>query len=235
MRLYRLISYRSTILLLVVLCLAFGLVQGETESVLEGLLLNPHKGSFIFSVPIHFDWNDISGAISYKIQIDNSSSFTTPEVERQPGYSEILVYSPNLPMFTTYYWRIRPQYYNAGYYWGEWCKPWYFTIQAPTDVGDNDSPEMPDDFRLEQNFPNPFNLSTTIDYYLPRASEVTLDIYDILGRKIKTLDEGSKKSGRQTAHWDGKNNDGNPVASGIYFYRLKAGDLSFTKKMQLLK
>ncbi len=237
MRNYRFITLRPEILLLIILCLGFGLTRGENEGAMEGLLLSLPKGAIIDSFPIYFDWNNVGGANLYNIQVDNNSSFTTPEVDYKTSKSFYWIYSGLLPGFGTYYWRICSRFYNAGdYYWGDWSHPWYFTIIEPTGAGDdNDSPGLPGDVRLEQNFPNPFNPSTTIEYYLPRASMVTLDIYDILGRNIKTIDEGAKKSGPQKVIWDGTDHDGNPVASGIYFYRLQAGDLILSKKMQLLK
>jgi len=236
MRYCRLIASRPEIFLLIIFCLGFGLTRGENEGVMEGLLLSPPKGAIITSFPIHFDWNDVNGANPYNIQVDNNSSFASPEADYQTSTSFILIYDNVLPQLGTYYWRIRSRFYNAGdYYWGDWSHPWYFTIMEATDVGDNDSPGLPGDFKLEQNFPNPFNLSTTIEYYLPRASMVTLDIYDILGRNLKTIDDGAKKSGPQKTIWDGTDSEGKPVASGVYFYRLKAGEFISTKKMQLLK
>ncbi|UCC80202.1 MAG: choice-of-anchor J domain-containing protein [Candidatus Zixiibacteriota bacterium] len=90
--------------------------------------------------------------------------------------------------------------------------------------------EVPIAFRLEQNYPNPFNASTTIDYTLEDDSHVTLDIFDILGRKIETLVNGNQSSGAHSVVW---NADG--VATGLYFYRIQAGDFSEIKQMTLLK
>jgi len=83
---------------------------------------------------------------------------------------------------------------------------------------------------LSQNYPNPFNAQTTIQYSLPEQSNVTIDIFDLLGRKIETLAEGIKPAGNQQAIWDASGQ-----ASGIYFYRIKAEDKAETKKMVLLK
>ena len=236
MRYCRLIAPRPGIFLLIIFCLGFGLTRGENEGVMEGLLLNPPKGAIIDSFPIYFDWNDVNGANLYNIQVDNNSGFTSPEADYKTSKSFVEIYENVFPQFGTYYWRICSRFYSAGeYYWGEWSRPWYFTIIEATDAEYDDSSLLPGDIRLEQNFPNPFNLSTTIGYYLPRASMVTLDIYDILGRNLKTIDDGAKKSGPQKTIWDGTDSEGKPVASGVYFYRLKAGEFISTKKMQLLK
>lgn len=99
---------------------------------------------------------------------------------------------------------------------------------------------LPTDFQLEQNFPNPFNPTTTIYYQLPADSRVTLKIYDILGREVKTLVEEQKSAGYYNVMWDATNSSGNKVSSGAYVYRIIAtgmGSSGFNglRKMILLK
>ena len=93
----------------------------------------------------------------------------------------------------------------------------------------------PDKFSLSQNFPNPFNPRTSIRYALPSDAKVKLVIYNVLGQKIKTLVEGHQTAGYNTVWWDGNDENGDQVASGIYFYRLEAGKFNEVKKMMLLK
>ena len=93
---------------------------------------------------------------------------------------------------------------------------------------------------LGQNFPNPFNPETWIPYQLKSASDVSISIYDTAGSIVRTIDLGFKPQGfymtRSTAaYWDGRNNIGEPVASGIYFYSLQTADFSATRKMLILK
>jgi hypothetical protein len=90
--------------------------------------------------------------------------------------------------------------------------------------------DIPNEFNLNQNFPNPLNPTTTIGYQLPRDSEVELTIYDITGRKIETLVSENKYAGYHTVNWNAS-----PYPSGIYLYRLKAGNFVETKKMVLIK
>lgn len=90
-------------------------------------------------------------------------------------------------------------------------------------------------FSLRQNYPNPFNPETDICYSLTKAENVKLTIYNILGQKIRTLVDEYQPAGTKTAHWDGKDENGNSVNSGIYFYRITAGQFSQTKKMVLMK
>ena len=91
-------------------------------------------------------------------------------------------------------------------------------------------PELPSQFTVSQNYPNPFNPATTIRYELPHFADVTLEIYDILGRKVATLVSGQQQPGHHRVVWDAAE-----YHSGIYFYRLKAEDFVETKKMLLLK
>jgi hypothetical protein len=94
---------------------------------------------------------------------------------------------------------------------------------------------LPRDFILHQNFPNPFNPTTEILYELPRASNVGLTVYNILGQEVIKLVDGFKTAGTHSVIWNGCNSYGSAVASGIYFYRLQSDEFSGQKKMILLK
>jgi hypothetical protein len=115
----------------------------------------------------------------------------------------------------------------------------YCTIKyspKSTDVKDETKgQEKPSEFDLCQNYPNPFNPTTKIEFTLARSGFVSLNIYDILGRKVRTLVSEHLSSGYKSVLWDGKNDDGKEVASGVYFYQLRVGDFSEPKKMVLLK
>jgi len=94
---------------------------------------------------------------------------------------------------------------------------------------------VPNDFILLQNYPNPFNPVTTIDYGLSTNSYVKLTIYNILGQRVKTLVDEEQTAGYKTVMWDGRNDRGEQVSSGIYLYRIQAGSFTKTVKMSLLK
>jgi hypothetical protein len=94
---------------------------------------------------------------------------------------------------------------------------------------------LPQSFVLEQNYPNPFNPSTHIRFELPKAAIVTLSIYNSLGQEVRRLVSGQKPAGYHTIVWNGKDQQGRPAPSGIYHYRLQAGDFIATKKMVLAK
>ncbi|RME19554.1 MAG: T9SS C-terminal target domain-containing protein, partial [Candidatus Zixiibacteriota bacterium] len=93
----------------------------------------------------------------------------------------------------------------------------------------------PTEYSLNQNYPNPFNPTTEISFALPEAANVTLDIYNVLGQRVTSLINGELPAGEHTVTWNGTNDAGASVASGVYFYRLTAGSFVQTKKMMMLK
>ena len=90
-------------------------------------------------------------------------------------------------------------------------------------------------FRLSDNYPNPFNPITIISYDLPVQTWVTITIYDMMGRQVKSLINGSQTPGYKTIQWDCTNDKNYPVSAGLYLYTIQAGEFSQTKKMVLLK
>jgi len=112
----------------------------------------------------------------------------------------------------------------------------HLKVQIASDAGDwADNTNTPKSFALFQNQPNPFNPETKISYHLPRACQVRLTIYNVLGQKVKTLFDGHQAAGLQTLFWDGRGDNGVQLSSGIYFYRLQADSFQETKKMTLMK
>ena len=106
-------------------------------------------------------------------------------------------------------------------------------LGAPTLV---DSPIAPPaKFTLEQNYPNPFNPETLIGYTIPREAEVRITIYNLLGQKVLTLVEGRRKAGSYRVAWNGKDERGHDVPSGLYIYRLESGEITLSKKMLLVR
>jgi len=97
------------------------------------------------------------------------------------------------------------------------------------------SDPAPADFQLSQNFPNPFNPTTTISFQLNNDSRVTLKVFNTLGQEITTLLNRQLTTGNHEVHWDGTDGNGHHVASGIYFYQIQAGDRKAVKKMMLMR
>jgi len=131
----------------------------------------------------------------------------------------------------------------------QWEEGYYYKVSA-VDVHGNESPyallepddltgdeplEVPDATFLAQNFPNPFNPITTIGFGIKEPGHISLRIYDTAGRLVRTVIDESRPAGRYEVGWNGSDDNGAPAASGVYFYRLRAGDFLETKKMVLLR
>lgn len=97
------------------------------------------------------------------------------------------------------------------------------------------SGNLPNRYDLQQNYPNPFNPETTIRYLLPTAGQVEITIYNTLGETVRTLVSGQKPAGEHQAKWDGRNDAGRHVASGLYVYSLRVGQFIQTRKMLLMR
>jgi hypothetical protein len=107
-------------------------------------------------------------------------------------------------------------------------------IYEPTGV-DDERPILPARFDLSQNYPNPFNPSTVIKFSLPRAGHVRLEIFNLLGQLVRTLADAEYPTGEFSVIWDGTQDDGRKVSSGIYFYRLTSGNESCSRQMTFIK
>jgi len=102
-------------------------------------------------------------------------------------------------------------------------------------ISGGSNPVLPTSYELGYNYPNPFNPTTNIPYQIPENDQISIVIYDILGRQIKSLVNEFKLRGKYIAIWDGKDASGNSMSSGVYFYRMSAGKYETSKKMLLLK
>jgi len=157
----------------------------------------------------------------------------------------IIVYQvENIPFLTS--GTSPPSYRNLvhnrapSYWWpdiDDWSVGLVAIFERPTGIKPGtDPPDLPTTFALNQNYPNPFNPSTNIGMELPRDCEIKLSIYDARGRLIRRLiNQKLGVAGHYEVVWDGKNDRGVPVSSGIYLYRLAIADRILTRKMILLK
>ena len=163
------------------------------------------------------------------------------EVSQYPDMSNPVISQDNITGFKKvisslkggrYYWRVQSKTSNGKF--SNSSKVEAFTIGTITDVK-HESNAIPVSFAVSQNYPNPFNPSTLINYSLPKSSLVTIKIYNILGQEIKTLINSEHQPGYYSIQWNGDNNYGHSVASGIYIYRVTAGQYAKSMKMMLLK
>jgi len=107
-------------------------------------------------------------------------------------------------------------------------------VDDPTGV-ENEAASIPLEFKILGNYPNPFNPSTNIKFSLPENMNVNVSVYDILGGKVSEVIDSEMNKGVQEVEWNGKNAGGMNVGSGVYFYRIKAGEKQLTGKMLLQK
>jgi hypothetical protein len=106
-------------------------------------------------------------------------------------------------------------------------------LVVPTGVDDQDG--IPRTFDLEQNYPNPFNPETTIRYQVANTAEVKIQVYNVMGQLVKTLVDRKQAQGNYTIQWNGRNNRGQIVATGVYLLKMQAGDFTKVRKMAFIR
>ncbi len=197
-------------------------------------LLQPADGDTVTVIDsIRFVWQasmDAQGdPLSYTLYIFNPAD--TFQVSNLTDTVYVYTYL-NLSTDTDYHWTVEVSDGQLST-----ASPDTFTFYTPIVVDAGiPSKTIPRAFSLSQNYPNPFNPGTKILFALPHASRVTLLVFDVTGRQVRKLAEGKFTSGRHQVIWDGKDDNGRQVASGVYFYRLTAGSgFVATRKMILLR
>jgi cyclophilin family peptidyl-prolyl cis-trans isomerase len=204
----------------------------------------PDKAEDVSLSPV-LTWSKVTGASYYKVLLAKSATFSRSQiVYDSTGVVDTAITVTGLEMNTKYYWKIQG---FTDTYAGPKSKVWNFSTQLVNSVS-NES--LPKEYALYQNFPNPFNPSTTIKYALPQAQSggkslysVKMIVYDLLGRKVAELVNEEKPPGFYEVTFDAGN-----LSSGIYFYRLTilaessgysnkltSGDFSSVKKLLLMK
>ncbi len=144
------------------------------------------------------------------------------------GQAEILPHpDPTLPIA----FRIKFHFRRDGHGDGIMVDPTEESFEAPG----QESEQSVVPVELQQNYPNPFNPETEISFTLPKTSVVVMKIYNSLGQEVRTLTDGQYEAGTHTLRWDGLNNQGSAVASGVYLQRLEVDGLSVVKKMNLVR
>lgn len=190
------------------------------------ILTSPANNATGTSLTPLLDWNDVSGAATYNVQVSLNSGFTTT-VLNQTGVtaSQFTVASGLLANNTQYFWRIAAV--NPGGT-SAWSTVWNFRtgLTSVNQLGG----EIPKEFKLYDNYPNPFNPVTKIKFDIASNSEVSLVVYDILGKVVATLVNDKLSAGVYETSFEGNN-----MASGVYFFRLNAGSYTSIKKMVLTK
>jgi photosystem II stability/assembly factor-like uncharacterized protein len=182
-----------------------------------------------------YRWNEAGGADSYRLQVSTSPDFYSTAIDIDGIRDTSYKVNRLLADSTTYYWRVNAKYLDG---LSDWSSIWSFTTLGGAVSVQHVNDLIPKQYSLMQNYPNPFNPSTTIEFALPKSAYVTLRVYDVLGRQIAELVNERLEPGTYNTPWDARG-----LASGVYFYRLSAGDPSAssgqsfvqTKKLLLLR
>ena len=146
------------------------------------------------------------------------------------GQSASTTYTEDLTYEGTYYYYVRAVYAEGE---GAPSEADSLAYPVPTSNGPEPTPVLVN--ALYPNYPNPFNPKTTISYSLAKPGKVTLSIYNTKGQLVKTLVSNNKAAGQYKVVWDGSNNAGKPVSSGLYFTRIETPNYTHTRKMMMLK
>jgi hypothetical protein len=188
-------------------------------------LVAPPNGATNIPLTPMLYWNSSPGASSYRLQLARSSSFNSPIFDTITTSTQIAIPPGILNFMTVYYWRL--SIINcAGT--GQWSAIWVFVTNS---TGINlYSSEVPTEFKLHNNFPNPFNPTTKIRFDLPKSSNVKVSVYDVIGKENATLVNENLSIGKFEVEWNAKNN-----SSGIYFYKLSTDDFTEVKRCVLIK
>jgi len=166
---------------------------------------------------------------TYTFQIATDSAFTDIAYETNTNVDVGYELTESLPTDTEYWWKVIATDTDS---LSTESAAFKFTVGY---VSVAEIVALPTEFTLKQNFPNPFNPSTTIRYGLPEDSNVSLVIYDLRGNRVRTFDSGSQTAGWYEHVWNGMNEAGQPVSTGLYLTRLRAGSYTKTIKMLYLK
>ncbi len=206
-------------------------------------LLSPPNSSILNTRRLTFAWQPGSATVveQYQFQLASDSLVTAIIKDTTTTNTGVAISALGLKQ-GFYWWRVRGRNANG---WGVFSQRNSFVYIQPTSV---ESPVIAaTNYSLGQNYPNPFrsaaassapsggNFSTTIKYDLPQAVEVQLAIFDLTGRRVRTLVQQKQQAGRYEIAWDGRNEQGETLASGVYIYQLHAGTFVQARRMALVR
>jgi hypothetical protein len=199
------------------------------ETVAGSIGLAAQKNAYVF-------WGDVNDIIT--VQMSRTAGSLWPQIDLYDPTGTLLIRETGNPtarilMFTLlesgYYTICGGDGYN-GTLTGNYSLN---LTKIPTAIEDQPVSGIPEKYELYQNYPNPFNPSTTIIYQLPKSSHIKLTIYNMLGQEVRRLVHGQMPAGRHEMTWDGRDEEGMAVSSGVYLIQLRAGEFVDTKKMLL--
>jgi len=206
-------------------------------------LLSPHFYEDSVLTNMEFQWSvssdkDLGGSLQYILYYSSDSTFTTNvfNATLSTNDSVLLSYRPLLPLErkTKYFWKVVAIDNSGNLTWASNSndRPFVFTTIGYNRYSDNN---IPREYSLFQNYPNPFNRQTVIRYTVSEVGPVDVVIYDVLGKRIRTLAGGRHPAGVYEVIWDGTDDRGSPVPGGMYICRMTARNFCANKKVLLMK
>ena len=186
--------------------------------------LNNTTAVLTWNIPVQSDSH-----LKYDLQYSKNADFNNALTKTNLNDPSALV--TGLETNSTYYWRVLSKTASGSV--SSYSTTGSFTTSGATAVEEQET--IPTAYELSQNYPNPFNPTTRINFAIPQNSFVTIKVYDMLGREVKTLINQQMVSGNHSIDWNADNNLGIKVATGMYIYRITAGNFVSTKKMVLIK
>jgi len=184
----------------------------------------PDNGAADVETAVILRWYSVAEADSYRVQLSAHSDFSELMID-QVTVSDTTYNVSDLDYMTDYYWQVRAYSDSLSSEWSD-----TFSFQTVMETFIEATEELPSSVTLHQNYPNPFNPVTTITYALPSEAEVKLEIFTVTGQRI-----GVPVNRRQTAGYHSVEFDAAELSSGIYLYRLTAGQKSITRQMTIIK
>ena len=191
---------------------------------------------FFHRDPIDRDWSLTPGDVFFYIDQRTASSMDNDWADEN-GWVNYTVVFKSPPEAAGVSFRARFTSFPTGKVWYDHfsIKELETVVVSVEDTPTNNTTLVPSEFGLRQNYPNPFNPTTIIEYTVPKAGKVRIDIFNALGQKVKTVVDAHHAQGTYRAVWDGTSDSGQRLTSGIYFYRLQAQGALITKKMIFTK
>ncbi len=196
------------------------------------LVISPNYGQPINNTSAVLTWKipvPTDSHLKYDLQYSKNSDFSSAQTKA--NLNEPVAQVTGLDQNSTYYWRVLSKTDNGST--SSYSTTGSFKTSGATAVEEQET--IPTAFELSQNYPNPFNPTTKINFAIPQNGFVTIKVYDMLGREVKTLINQEMVSGNHSIDWNADNNLGIKVATGMYIYRITAGNFVSTKKMVLIK
>jgi len=190
-------------------------------------LISPPDSSIVPTTTPTLTWSISGGAFFYGVQVATDAAFTNMVInDSSLSTVNYNVSGGILQPGVRYFWRVYA-YNPLGR--SPNSQTWLFTVQGPTGIVNTEN-GIPKEYNLYQNFPNPFNPSTVIKFDVPKKSDVSIIVYDLLGRESAVLLNREMNAGKYEITWNARN-----LSSGIYYYRMTSGTEVFTKKLILVK